>query len=358
MKLSDAVVTWREKGFNLKQTMLRAKKAVAAAGKTWTKRQENIVNNAFLSSDVDDDTTGNKADEPIPPSQLFYGQARILKLRLKPEKPILVNKVYKLPKSKFTNLRMNDEVIIRSDKTKKLISGIVKGFNYYDDRGEKGSIIRLQLTDGYAYIQLAKAGKQFFNGFRNGKPFKPTVVYSETSADAWWDSLSKKQQTEYIKLHPKSKHAKNFDFGPRQRPSGPKPGPKKQYRDEQLPGTPVRKTRKPRASREIVFEEDFSKPRKKREKVANPDAQVGFKSKLGIGFKPAKPKGPRKVKVVDTRNDGDDAAQVGFKSKNGIAFTPAKPRKPRTVKEKVANPDAQVGFSSRHGIGFKPAKMK
>ena len=178
MKLSEAVAKWRDEGIALKLIMRRAKKSVESAGKTWTKRQENIVNNVFSAQDTDNtDVNGatEKEDEKVSPSVLYYGQPKILKLKLKPEKPIVVNKAYKLPKSKFTNLRVGDEVIIRSKETKKLISGEVKGFNYFEDRATKGSIIRLQLTDGYAYIVLEKAGKQFFNGFRDGKPFKPTI---------------------------------------------------------------------------------------------------------------------------------------------------------------------------------------
>ena len=218
------------------------------------------------------------------------------------------------------------------------------------------------------------------------------VRFTEESAgknDVWWESLTKKQQREYVKIHPKSKYAKR---GASSKPEATNSEIKFKGKNG-IAFTPA----KPKKEKMVAPKEETRIPKKKREKVANPDAQVGFKSKNGIAFTPAKPKKE--------------------KQENGIVFTPAKPKKEKQEKpsisikikdkiksykyaikrikedlkeikdvkaksrakkqieayrqrieslmakleKKVSKPDSaapQVGFRSRHGISFTPAKRK
>jgi hypothetical protein len=63
---------------------------------------------------------------------------------------------------------------------------------------------------------------------------KATQVRVAGSGDAWWNSLSKKQQQEYIKLHPKSKYAKQGGPGGNKK-SAPKPSKGPAIPEDEMP---------------------------------------------------------------------------------------------------------------------------
>jgi hypothetical protein len=215
----------------------------------------------------------------------------------KPMSMRVITKTYRYPVATSSYLKAGDIVVIKGNGNKL----IARVFGFASKQGNEARQMLLIAQDGYIWLDLVTSGNNILKVYKDGKyvPVKRKIVKDSTqsnsmtkgetkmktikvrftssassaaiaSGDEWFKGLTKKQQADYIKLHPRSKFAKNAgatpkadstnkkksakDFGPKQRPSWPSE-PKKNYKDEKRPEAnkeKVKVDKSPKAKRAVV----------------------------------------------------------------------------------------------------------